>query len=39
MSQAPVIMIIRYAEKAALDRGGVDETGDDDHHSLAVRGW
>lgn len=39
MSQAPVIMIVRHAEKAAPDRGGVDETGDDDHHSLAVRGW
>ena len=39
MFQAPVIMIIRHAEKATPEQGGVEESGDDDHHSLAVRGW
>ncbi len=39
MSKAPVIMMIRHAEKAAPDRGGVHESGEDDAHSLAVDGW
>lgn len=39
MSQAPIIMIIRHAEKAAPEAGGVHESGEDDRHSLAVSGW
>lgn len=39
MSHAPIIMIIRHAEKAAPERGGVAQSGEDDPHSLAVRGW
>ena len=39
MPQSPIIMIIRHAEKAAPEAGGVHESGEDDGHSLAVSGW
>ncbi len=39
MPKAPVIMIIRHAEKSVPELGGVQETGEDDIHSLAIRGW
>ena len=40
MSIAPIIMVIRHAEKAAPERGdGVKQSGADDEHSLPIRGW
>jgi hypothetical protein len=39
MSQSPVIMIVRHAEKAVPEEDGVDPTGQADKHSLTVSGW
>ncbi len=39
MSKASLIMLIRHAEKADEEQGGVDRSGDDNRNSLSVRGW
>ena len=41
MSQAPLIMLIRHAEKAEPEDAetGVKKSGEDDNHSLSVEGW
>jgi hypothetical protein len=38
-AKAPIIMIIRHAEKPAGKVAGVDETGASSAHHLSVRGW
>ena len=39
MSKASLIMLIRHAEKADEEQGGIDRSGDDNRNSLSVRGW
>ena len=39
VSQAPIIMVIRHAEKADSESGGVLQSGEDNRNSLSVRGW
>jgi hypothetical protein len=39
MQQAPVIMIIRHAEKPTQGVAGVNENGQQSSHDLIVRGW
>lgn len=39
MFQAPIIMVIRHAEKADSESGGVLQSGEDNRNSLSVRGW
>jgi len=39
MSQSPVIMLVRHAEKAEPEEDGVSPSGATDKHSLTVTGW
>jgi hypothetical protein len=39
MYAAPLIVIMRHAEKPTATMRGVTETGHKDRHSLTVRGW